>query len=114
MMCTYYFKGVPVISPEVISQAKYEKDRALIICQAAGKPIPSIIWFFNSAPVDKNNFMISETLLNPVTKLSTLEITSLALSDMGAYTCNAVNQVSSNRSSGVLTVNRKCSTALSL
>ena len=60
--------------------------------------------------MDKANtmkYIISEMLLNPITKNSTLAITSVELSDMGTYTCDAVNLVSSDSSSGVLTVKSK-------
>ena len=94
----------------MINQTVNEEETALIACVAASQLIPNIIWYFNGAPVDKAGtakYMISEILLNPITKSSTLAIMNLTLSDMGTYTCNAVNQVSSDSSSGVLTVNRK-------
>ena len=107
----YFASDIPVISPEVINQMVNEGDTALVTCLASGKPIPNISWYFNDAPVEKANtmkYMISEMFLNPITKNSTLAIMNLTLSDMGTYTCSAVNQVSSDSSPGVLTVNRKC------
>ena len=109
--CAFLFKGVSVISHEVINQTVKEEGSVLITCEGSGKPIPSISWYFNGAPVEEVNtikYKISETLLNPITKISTLAVMSLTLSDMGTYTCNAVNQVSSDSGSGVVTVNSKC------
>jgi len=107
----YFFTGIPVISTEVINQTVNIGDTAVVTCLATGKPIPIISWYFNDAPVENKNttkYLISEMILNPVTKSSTLKLMSLTLSDMGIYTCNAVNQASSDSSSGVVTVNRKC------
>jgi len=83
-----------------------EGDMVSITCQASGTPIPNISWYFNGASVDKTNikYAISEMLLNPITKSSTLSIMNVELSDMGTYTCDATNVVSSDSSSGVLTV----------
>ena len=94
----------------MINQTVNEGDTAIITCLATGKLIPTINWYFNGAPMEKSNstkYKISEILLNPITKNSTLAIMNLTLSDMGIYTCDATNQVSSDSSSGVLTVNRK-------
>ena len=49
--------------------------------------------------------MISMMLLNTTTINSTLTIMNVQSSDVGTYTCNATNVLSSNTSSGVLTVN---------
>ena len=49
--------------------------------------------------------MISEMSLNATTISNTLTIMSVESSDVGTYTCNATNVVSSDTSSGVLTVN---------
>ena len=97
----------PSINPKMINQTMNEGDTVFITCQASGTPIPTISWYFNGAPVDKDDamkYMISEMLLNPITKNSTLTIMSVELSDMGTYTCDAANVVSSDSSSGVLTV----------
>ena len=72
---------------------------ASFTCQADGDPLPTISWYFNGAPLDESNtakYMITERQLN---------IMSVQSSDVGTYTCNATNVVSSDTSSGVLTVN---------
>ena len=98
----------PTISPEVIDQVQDEGGTASFTCQATGGPVPTISWYFNGAPVDEANMMkytISETTVNTTTINSTLTIMSVESSDVGTYTCNATNVVSSDTSSGVLTVN---------
>ena len=96
------------ISPEVMDQTQDEGGTASFTCQATGGPVPTISWYFNDAPVDEANMMkytISMMSVNTTTINSTLTIMSVESSYVGTYTCNATNVVSSDNSSGVLTVN---------
>ena len=82
---------------------------ASFTCQADGDPLPTIIsWYFNGAPLDESNtakYMITERQITTTTNTDILTILSVQSSDVGTYTCNATNVVSSDTSSGVLTVN---------
>ena len=85
-----------------------EGDTASFTCQATGEPVPTISWYFNGAPVDEANTMkytIEMMSLNTTTINNTLTIMSVESSDVGTYTCNATNVISTDTSSGVLTVN---------
>ena len=94
------------ISPEVSDQIQDEGTTASFICQATGKPAPTIGWYFNNILLaNGTKHTISETSVNTTTINSTLTIMSVESSDVGTYTCNATNVVSSDTSSGVLTVN---------
>ena len=94
------------ISIELMDEIKDEGDTAFFTCQATGEPVPTISWYFNGALlVDGATHTISETSVNTTTINSTLTIMSVQSSDVGTYTCNATNVVSSDTSSGVLTVN---------
>jgi len=98
------------ISPEVTDQTVSNLDTALFTCQATGTPIPNINWYFNGAPVDKGDltkYAISEMSLNAIAKSSTLTVINAESSDIGTYTCKAVNFKSTDTSSGMLTVNGK-------
>ena len=96
----------PSISPEVMNKAQNEGDTASFTCQATGEPVPTISWYFSGVLlVNGMEHMILMMLLNTTTISSTLTIMNVQSSDMGIYTCNATNVVSSNTSSGVLTVN---------
>ena len=98
---------IPAISPEVMNQIQNEGAPAFFTCQATGEPVPTISWHFNGVPVDEANTMnytISMMSLN-ITISSTLTIMNVQSSDVGTYTCNATNVVSTDTSSGVLTVN---------
>ena len=77
-----------------------------LTCQATGEPVPTISWYFNGALLaDGATHTISETSVNITTINSTLTIMNVESSDVGTYTCNATNVVSSDTSSGVMTVN---------
>ena len=98
----------PTITLEVMDQIQDEGGTASFTCEATGGPVPTISWYFNVARIDEANMMkytISETSVNTTIISSTLTIMSVESSDVGTYTCNATNVVSSDTSSGVLTVN---------
>ena len=95
-----------MINPEVMDETQNEGDTASFICQATGEPFPTISWYFNgNLLVNGMEHMISMMSLNTTTINSTLTIMNVQSSDVGTYTCNATNVVSSDTSSGVLTVN---------
>ena len=81
-----------------------ETDTASFTCQATGEPVPTISWYFNDVPVDVTN-TVKYAVTSASPGQSTLRIFNVQSSDVGTYTCNATNVVSSNTSSGVLTVN---------
>ena len=90
----------------MLDQVQDEGDTASFTCQATGGPIPTISWYFNGALLaDEATHTISETSVNTTTINSILTIMSVQSSDVGTYTCNATNVVSSDTSSGALTVN---------
>ena len=97
----------PAINPEVMNQTQNETNTTSFTCQATGEPVPTISWYFNDVRVDVTNtakYTVSVTSLNITTNSSALTIMNVLSSDVGTYTCNATNVVSSATSSGVLTV----------
>ena len=100
------YSVVPTIRLEVIYETQNEGDTASFTCQATGQPVPTISWYFNSALlVSGMEHMISMMSTNTTTINSTLTIMNVQSSDVGTYTCNATNVISTDTSSGVLTVN---------
>ena len=100
----------PVIQSKIMDQALNRGDTASFACQATGQPVPTISWYFSGTLVDEANTMkytISMMSLNTTTIRNVLTIMNVQSSDVGTYTCNATNVVSSDISSGVLTVNGK-------
>ena len=89
----------PSISPEVMSQAVNEGSNAFFSCQADGEPVPTISWYFNDTALEQ-----ADTTKYIITN-NTLQIVNVESSDVDTYTCTATNIVSSDTSSGVLTVN---------
>ena len=98
------FTVPPAISLGLVDQTQNETDTASFTCQATGEPIPTISWYFNDVPVDVNDTMKYE-FISPFAGLSLLRIYRVQSSDVGTYTCNVTNLISSDTSSGVLTVN---------
>ena len=91
-----------------MDQTQNEGDTPSFTCQATGEPVPTINWYFNGTPVDEANsikYTISMMSLNTTTIRNVLTIMNVQSSDVGTYTCNATNVVSTDTSSGVLTVN---------
>ena len=105
--CLVYYLVAPSII-ELMDQTEDEGDAASFACQADGEPLPTISWYFNGTPLDESNtakYMITERQITTTTNTDILNIMSVESSDVGTYTCNATNAVSSDTSSGVLTVN---------
>ena len=91
-----------------MNQAQNAGETAFFTCQVTGEPIPTVRWYFNDVPVDNSNtikYTISVVPLNINTIVNTLTIMNVELSDVGTYTCNATNVISSDTSSGVLSIN---------
>ena len=96
----------PMINSEVMDETQNEGDTASFSCQATGEPVPTISWYFNgNLLVNGTEYIISIMSLNTTTISSTLTIMNVQSSDVGTYTCNATNVISSDTSSAVLTVN---------
>ena len=96
-----------VVTSKIMDQTHTKGDVVMFTCQATSEPISnSIIWSFNSIPVNESNkYHISTQLLNYTTITNTLTIMSVDSSDVGTYTCHAANGESTDMSSAVLSVN---------
>ena len=76
---------------------------ASFTCQATGKPVPSIIWYFTDVMInvsDTSKYMIMSTSINTTTTENTLTVYNVTSSDVGTYTCNATNTLGSATSHG--------------
>jgi len=97
----------PVIIVDIKDQTQVEGYSVNFTCQATGEPVPTISWYFNDVPVnmstDKHN--ISTMSVNVTSINSRLIVKSVESSDVGTYTCKATNILSTDISSGVLSVN---------
>ena len=86
-----------------MDQTQNEGDTASFTCHATGEPVPTISWYFNNVIVTRSTkyeFFDVSSMQDLISIL--LVIRNVQSSDVGTYTCNATNVISS---SGVLTVN---------
>ena len=101
----------PEIIVELVDQLENETNPTSFTCQATGEPAPDISWYFNGVMInvsDINKYMIMSTSINTTTTTeNTLTVYSVTSSDVGTYICIATNELGSDRSVGVLTVNGK-------
>ena len=92
---------------ELMNDIQNEGGIASFTCQADGEPLSTLSWYFNDAPLDESNtakYMITDRPISSAIS-DILNIRNVESSDAGTYTCNATNVISSDTSSGVLTVN---------
>ena len=89
-----------------MDQTQVEGYSVSFSCQATGEPVPTISWYFNDVPVNMSNkHNISIITVNMTSINSILIVKGVGSSDVGTYTCNATNILSTDISSGVLSVN---------
>ena len=72
------------------SQAYNIGHTAVFSCQATGKPVPFIDWYFNGAKVNTTS-SVKYSLSSPISTdyvHSTLIILKVTSLDAGTYTCN--------------------------
>jgi len=93
---------------ELVHKLENETNLTSFTCQATGKPVPNITWYFNGAMIVESNakYMITRSIMATLieSKLTVFNVTS---SDVGTYVCNATNELGSDTSVGVLTINSK-------
>ena len=100
------------VAPEIILHLtdllENETNPIQFVCQAIGVPVPYIRWYYNGVMVnlsDISNFKTSSVYLNESVIESILSIANAGSSDVGTYTCQAVNVIGIDHSSAILTVN---------
>ena len=104
------YSVAPTITTQLMNQTENESAIASYTCQADGEPLPTVSWYFNGDPLGPTNstkYLFTDRLLT-TSVMSVLNIMNLESSDAGTYTCNATNVVSTDTSSGILTVNGEC------
>ena len=104
---TFLLIDAPSFIAQGMDDTENEGDTANFYCHATGEPVPTVSWYFNDVPVDVTNTVKYDVVLTMFSTsiLSILRINNVQSSDVGTYTCNATNVVSSDTTCGVLTVN---------
>ena len=103
------YSVAPSITAELMNQTHIESYTASFTCQANSEPLPTISWYFDGTLLnesDTSKYTITNTNSENFAH-EILNILNVQSSDAGIYTCNATNVVSSDTSSGVLTVKGK-------
>ena len=86
-----------MISPAVMDQILNQGSNAVFICDVTGEPVPTISWYINFSLLESNTS-------KHIIATNELQVLNVQSSDVGTYTCNATNVVSTVTSSGVLSV----------
>ena len=98
-----------IVAPSIVrfafDETAIEGTTAFLSCLAMGRPFPTFRWYFNGAPLEMNN--TNKYRVDISLNFSILAIFNVESSDVGTYTCNATNVISSDTISGILTVNGK-------
>ena len=112
-MCSFTAHTVlvqPEIIVELVDQFENETNPTSFMCQATGEPVANISWYFNGVMInvsDTSKYRIEARSINITTFEGRLEVFNVTSSDVGTYVCVATNELGSDRSVGVLTVNGK-------
>ena len=105
---SHYLNFSVVTASEVVEHMHIKRDKVDFNCQATGDPIPTVIWYFHDALVNKSSkYHISNKIMNYTSTSNTLTVKNVESSDVGTYTCHATNGVSTALSYGVLSMNGK-------
>ena len=102
---------IPTIQNLIKDEVRNETENVTFLCQAVGQPVPDISWYLNDVMInvsDNNSkYMIVSRSLNITTTENTLTVYNVTSSEVGTYTCHALNIIGSVTSSGILTVTSK-------
>ena len=89
-------------------EIRNQEENVTFLCQAVGEPVPDISWYFNDVMINvsdnSSKYIIVSRSLNITTTENTLTVYNVTSSDVGAYTCNATNDIGSVTDFGVLSV----------
>ena len=117
LICSYLLNGfqfsvvIPNITISLNNELKNQMENVTFLCQAVGKPVPDISWYFNGVMINvsdnSSKYMIMSRTLNITTTENTLTVYNVASPDAGIYTCDASNYIGSAETSGILTVTSK-------
>ena len=97
----------PEITLPLVDMTINETDNVDFVCRGFGEPFPDIRWYFNGAMISLSEQSKYGISLFPLDQniLSILFVINVQSSDVGTYTCETVNIIGTDQTSGILTVN---------
>ena len=105
----FNFIVVPSIEKPINNEVKNQNANVTFLCQAVGEPVPDISWYFNGVMINvsdnSSKYMIMSRSLNITTTENTLTVYNVTSSDVGTYSCNAINILENDSTGGLLQVN---------
>ena len=107
MYMSIIFLVSPIIFIGIVNTTTTEAENVIFRCQSSYSVNTTVTWKFNGSDIDISNvskYRIMKTLISETVVESILMIMSAALSDVGMYTCVALNEAGNHTSSGVLRV----------
>ena len=94
----------PTILSDITDLSDEGRDMVNFTCQAIGKPVPYISWYFNDVMINvsdnSSKYMIVSRSLNISTITSMLTVYNATSSDVGVYSCTASNALGNDTSHG--------------
>ena len=100
---------IPNIKQNVSNKTTNETQSVNFTCEATGKPVPNVSWYFNGVMINvsdnSSKYMIMSRSLNITTTENTLTVYNVTSSDVGTYSCSATNILGNDSTSGLLQVN---------
>ena len=105
----FNFIVVPSIEKSINNEVKNQNDNVTFFCQAVGEPVPDISWYFNGVMINvsdnSSKYMIISRSLNITIIENTLTVYNVTSSDVGTFSCNAINILGNDSTGGLLQVN---------
>ena len=100
---------IPNINQNVSNKTINETQSVNFTCEATGKPIPNVSWYFSGVMINvsdnSSKYMIISRSVNITTTENTLTVYNVTSSDVGTYSCSATNVLGNDSTSGLLQLN---------
>ena len=90
---TTYITAPPLLVSSPQSSVFNQSDTLQLTCVFSGKPVPHVMWFYESDVLYNTTNITISSNSNETTVVSTLTITDIQKIEEGNYTCKGINNV---------------------
>ena len=97
----------PVILIGLVNTTAVKEENVTFKCQTTYSVNTTVTWKLNDNDIDVSNmnkYRVIETLISETVYESSLVVMSIALSDVGVFTCLAENEAGNDTTNGILRV----------